>query len=72
MNIDKLDDIIDKYNNTYHRKINIKPTDIKTRTYIDSDVENNDNAVKYKAGDHGKTSKYKKQHFYKKLDSKLV
>ena len=29
MYIDKLDDIIDKYNNTYYRTIKIKPTDIK-------------------------------------------
>ena len=34
--IDKLDNIVDKYNNTYHSTIKMKPVDIKPRTYIDS------------------------------------
>ena len=33
--IDKLDDIVDEYNNTYHRSIKMKPVDIKDNTYID-------------------------------------
>ena len=33
--IDKLDDIVKKYNNTYHRSIKMKPVDIKNNTYID-------------------------------------
>ena len=49
--IDKLDNIIDKYNDTYNRTIKLKPTDINTRTYIDYDVENNDNDSKFKVGD---------------------
>ena len=28
--VDKLDDIINKYNNTYHRTINMKPVDVKS------------------------------------------
>ena len=32
--IDKLDDIVDEYNNTYHRTINMKPVDDKDDTYI--------------------------------------
>ena len=32
--IDKLDDILNKYNNTYHSTIKIKPVDIKSSTYI--------------------------------------
>ena len=32
--IDKLDDIVNKYNNTYHRAIKIKPVDMKQSTYI--------------------------------------
>ena len=27
--INKLDDMVDEYNNTYHRKINMKPVDVK-------------------------------------------
>ena len=33
--IDKLDNIVNKYNNTYHRKIKIKPIDVKSSRYID-------------------------------------
>ena len=33
MYIDKLDDIINKYNNTYHNAIKIKPVDVKTNIY---------------------------------------
>ena len=32
---DKLDDIVNKYNNKYHSTIKIKPVDIKSNTYID-------------------------------------
>ena len=34
--IDKLDDIVNKYNNTYHRTIKMKPVDVKDNTCIDS------------------------------------
>ena len=33
--IDKLDYIIDEYNNTYHRTVKMKPVDVKDNTYID-------------------------------------
>ena len=33
--IDKLDDIVDEYNNTYLRTIKMKPPDVKDNTYID-------------------------------------
>ena len=32
--IDKLDDILNKYNNIYHSTIKMKPLDIKSSTYI--------------------------------------
>ena len=35
--IDKLDDIVNKYNNTYHSTIKNKPVDVKSDTYIGSD-----------------------------------
>ena len=34
MYIDKLDDIVNKYNNAYHSIIKIKPNDVKLSTYI--------------------------------------
>ena len=37
--IDKLDDIVDKYNNTYHTTIKMKPIDVEYNTYINTDKE---------------------------------
>ena len=48
---EKLDDIANKYNNTYHRTIQMKPLDVKPRTYIDSSKEINDEDLKSKIGD---------------------
>ena len=45
---DKLDDIVDEYNNTYHTTIKMKPTNVKDNTYINADV-----------GDYVRISKYK-------------
>ena len=57
--IDKLNDIVNEYNNTYHRTIKMKPVDVKDNTYIDSIKEVNDKDPKFKVGDHVRTSKYK-------------
>ena len=57
--IDKLDDIVGEYNNTYHRKIKMKPVNVKNNTYIDFKKEVNDKDPKFKVGDHVRTSKYK-------------
>ena len=32
--IDKLDNIVGEYNNTYHRTIEMKPGDVKDNTFI--------------------------------------
>ena len=32
---DKLDDIVNKYNNTYHRTIKMKPVNVKPSIYFD-------------------------------------
>ena len=45
--IDKLDDIVDKCNNTYHNTIKIKPVDVKSSTYIDSSKEIKDKDAKF-------------------------
>ena len=57
--IDKLDDIVDEYNNRYHRSIKMKPIDVKDNTYIDFKKEVNDKNPKFKVGDHVRISKYK-------------
>ena len=57
--IDKLDDIVTKYNNKKHKTIKMKPTDVKDNTYISTDREVNDKGPKFKVGDHVRISKYK-------------
>ena len=44
--INKLDEIVDEYNNTYHRVIKMKPVDVKDNTYLDFEKEVNDNNPK--------------------------
>ena len=48
MYINKLNDIINKYNTTYHRTIKIKPVDVKSSTYINSRKLNNDKILNLK------------------------
>ena len=57
--IDKLDDIVNEYNNTYHTTIKIKPIDVKGNTYINTDKEINNEDAKFKVGDRVRISKYK-------------
>ena len=60
--IDKLADIANKYNNTYHSTIKMKPVDV---------IKNNKEDVNFKVGDSVRVSKYK-QNLCKRLHSKLV
>ena len=46
--INKLDDIVNKYNNTYHSTIKMKPVDVKSNTYIDSNKEIDEKYPKFK------------------------
>ena len=46
--IDKLDDIVNEYNNTYHRTIKMKPVDVKDKTCIDSMELHSNKEVKRK------------------------
>ena len=57
--IDKLDDIVNEYNNTYHSTIKMKPVDVKSNTNIDSSKEINEKDSKFKIGDTVRISKYK-------------
>ena len=57
--INKLNDIVNEYNNTYHRAIKMKPADVKDNTYINSNKQANDNTPKFQVGDHVRISKYK-------------
>ena len=55
----KLDDIVNKYNNTCHRTIKIKLVNVKDNTYIDFNKEVNDKDPNFKIDDYVKISKYK-------------
>ena len=57
--VDKLDDLVNEYNNTYHRTIKINPVDVKDNTYINFGKESNDKDPKFKIGDYVRISKYK-------------
>ena len=57
--INKLDDIVNEYDNTYHRTIKMKPVDVKDNKYIDYSKEGNDKDSKFKVDDHVSISKYK-------------
>ena len=56
---DKLDDIVNEYNNIYQRTIKMKPIDVKDNTYINTGDEVNDKDPKFKVGDNVRISKYK-------------
>ena len=64
--IDKLDDIVKEYNNSYHTRIKMKPVHVlltsscSDNTYISFKKEVNDKDPKFKVDDHVKISKYKK------------
>ena len=57
--VDTLDDILNKYDNTYYSTIKMKPVDVKSSTYIDSRKEINDKDPKFKIGDIVKISNIK-------------
>ena len=57
--IDKLDDIVNEYNNTYHRTIKMKPVDVKDNKYIDFEKKINNKDAKFKVGDYLRIYKYK-------------
>ena len=59
MYVDKLDDIVNKYNNAYYRTIKMKAVDLKLSTYIDFNKENDKENPKFEVDDHVKTSKHK-------------
>ena len=54
-----LDDIVDKYNNTVHRSIKMKPIDITSDSYPEYNEDSNVTKPKFKVGDHVRISKYK-------------
>ena len=56
---DVLDDIVNIYNNTLHRIIKMKPTDVKLDTYLQYNVDSKEKDARFKVGDHVRISKCK-------------
>ena len=56
---DVLNDIVDEYNNTYHKTIKMKPADVKNDSFPQCNEESNEKDHKFKANDHDRISKYK-------------
>ena len=63
--IDKLDDIVNEYNNTYHGTIKMKPVDVTSGNYVEYNVNSNDKDPKFQVGDHVRISKYKNKFLLK-------
>ena len=59
MYIDKLDDVVNEFNNTYHRTIKMKPVDVQGNICIDSMEFYSNKDPKFKVGDYVRISKYK-------------
>ena len=57
--IDKLDDIMNEYNNRFHTTLKMKPVDVKDNKYIDSNKEVIGKDPKFNVGDLVRISKYK-------------
>ena len=71
VHINKLDAIVDEYNNTNNRTIKMNPVDVKPSTYFDFDIESNDKDPRSEVGDCARISKYKNI-FCKMFYSKFV
>ena len=56
---DVLDDIVDKYNNTWHSSIKMKPKDVTDDSFAEYSEESNKKDPKFKIGDNVRISKYK-------------
>ena len=54
-----LDDIVNKYSNTVHRKIKMKPTDVTCDSYAEQNEDFNEKDPQFKVGDHVRIPKYK-------------
>ena len=56
---DALDDIVNKYNNTVHKTIKMKPIDVTDDSFAEYNEESNKKDPKFKIGDHVRISKNK-------------
>ena len=63
-----LDDIVNKYNNTVHRTIKMKPIDVTSDSYAEYNEDSNEKEPKFKVSECVRISKY----FCLRIHPKLV
>ena len=56
---DVLDDIVNKYNNTVHKTIKMKPVDVTDDSFVECNEKSHKKDPKFKVGDPVRISKYK-------------
>ena len=56
---DVLDDVLNKYNNTVHRTMKIKPICVTSGSYAEFSEGSNEKDLQFKVGNHVRISKYK-------------
>ena len=56
---DVLGDIVDEYNNIYHKTIKMKPIDVGDDSFAEYNEESNEKDPNFKVGNHVRISKYK-------------
>ena len=56
---DALNDVVNKYNNTIHRTIKMKPIDVTDDSFAEYNEQSNKRNPKFNVGDHVRISKYK-------------
>ena len=54
-----LDDIVEKYSNSFHNLIKIKPKDVTDNNFVEYNEESNKKDPKFKIGDHVRILRYK-------------
>ena len=54
-----LDDIVDKYNNTFQKAIKMKPIDVTSDSYAECNEDSNETKPEFEVGDHVRIWKYK-------------
>ena len=56
---DVVDNIVDKFNITYHSTIKMKPIDVKCDSFAEYNKESNEKDPEFKVGSHVRISKFK-------------
>ena len=56
---DVLNDIVDEYNNTYHKTIKMKPIDVTSDSFAEYNEKSKQKEPKFKVGNHVRISKFK-------------